>query len=112
MKQNLTPLVLVEMKLLEAEVEMMLLEAEDEDAEQGADQEIKGEEVAVTNVAEVKVPAVDVVAELSTERGKTSLVVSAERTIKRTIAQNGRTPTLASMSSIIWPHQTTFAPIA
>ena len=102
---------LVMMKLIEAEVEMMLLEAEGEDAEQGADQEIKGEEVAETNVAEVKMPAVDVVAEL-TERGKTTVVMSAKKTIKRTIAQNGRTPTLTNLNSIIWPHRTTFAPIA
>ena len=101
------------MKLLVAEVERMLLEAEaeDEDAEQGADQEIKGEEVAETNVAEVKMPAVDVVAEV-TESGKTTVVKSAKKTIKQANALNGRTTTLANLSSIIWPHRTIFAPIA
>ena len=111
MKQNLTPLVSVEMKLLEAEVEMMLLEAEDEEIQQGADQEIEGEEEAETNVAEVKLVAVDVVAEV-TERGKTTVVRSAKKIIKQAIAQNGRTPTLASMSSTIWQHRRIFVPIA
>ena len=111
MKQNLTPLVLVEMKLLETKMEMMLLEVEDKVTEQDADQDIQDEEVAETNVAEVKIATVDVVAELR-ERVKTTLVVSAMRTIKQTIAQNGRTTTLASMSYIIWPNRTIFAPIA
>ena len=100
--------IVLKMDNLHNEVEMMLLEVRDKVAEQ----EIQDEEVAETNVAEVNIATVDMVAELRERGRKTTLVVSAMRTIKRTIAPNGRTPTLASMSSTIWPNPTIFAPIA
>ena len=100
-KQNPTPPVLEQRKVLEAEEESL----------PGADQEIEdaeeAEAVAVVNL----VAGVAEVAEL-TEKGETLIVISAKKIIKLAIARSGRTPTPANMSSIFWPHQRTFVPIA